>query len=271
MNRKLISIAMTVAAFAALGTFSSSAFAAKEKPVKTSTPFTAEWEGGEYFGEHNILTCKGVHRTNSVKYPGIGNHGGEDVEHCKAAKGEVLPVRWMVPGQPINIDDNFWRSDDTGQEVPFNEDLPRYGVKSSKVSANGKAFKVVVIYPLSNFSVSVSQEISGSEAGFTSAPVTGLVGQTVDYQIAVKNTGWVSLEIPDLRRREMRRWDDRRGTRRRQHRPQRNHDLHLQPRAVGSRLLHRQRERHRRSARRRRPAVRDQLEHRYRGSGALRS
>ena len=196
MNRKLISIAMTVAAFAALGTFSSSAFAAKEKPVKTSTPFTAEWEGGEYFGEHNILTCKGVHRTNSVKYPGIGNHGGEDVEHCKAAKGEVLPVRWMVPGQPINIDDNFWRSDDTGQEVPFNEDLPRYGVKSSKVSANGKAFKVVVIYPLSNFSVSVSQEISGSEAGFTSAPVTGLVGQTVDYQIAVKNTGWVSLKFP---------------------------------------------------------------------------
>ncbi len=197
MNRRLLSMALTAIAFAALGVFSSAAFASKEKPVTTVTPFTAEYvEGAEYFGAGNTISCKGKHRTNSLKYPGIGNHGGEDVEHCKVAKGEILPSHWQVPGQPINIDDNFWNSDYDGQGVPFHEELPRYGVKSSKVSANGKAFKIVVIYPLSNFSVSVSQEVAESDAGFTSANVTGEVGQTVDYRIEVKNTGWVPLSFP---------------------------------------------------------------------------
>ncbi len=190
-------MAVMVIAFAALGVFSSAAFASKEKPVRTVTEFTTEYEeGAEYFGAGNKISCKGKHRTNSLKYPGIGNHGGEDVEHCKVARGEILPPRWQVPGQPINIDDNFWRSDYDGQEVPFHEKLPRYGVASSKVSASGKGFKIVVIYPLSNFSVSVSQEIAGSEAGFTAANVSGEVGQTVDYRIEVKNTGWTALSFP---------------------------------------------------------------------------
>ena len=64
------------------------------------------------------------------------------------------------------------------------------------MSANGKAFKVVVIYPLSNFSVSVSQEVAGSETGFTTGNVSGEVGQTVDYRIEVRNTGWVALSFP---------------------------------------------------------------------------
>ena len=199
MNRRLLSIVLTVTAFAALAVFSSTA-SAKEKPVKTSTPFTTEYEeGAEYFGAGNKISCKGKHRTNSLKYPGIANHGGEDVEHCKVAKGEVLPSRWQVPGQPINIDDNFWRSDYDGQEVPFHEKLPRYGVASSKVSANGKAFKLVVIYPLSNFSILTTQEVVGSEAGFTSENVSGEVGDTVDYQIQVTNTGWTALSFGALK------------------------------------------------------------------------
>lgn len=146
MNRKLLAVGLTFAAITAMASFSSTAFA-MEKAVKTSTPFTAEYGGGEYFGESNTLHCHGVHKTNSVKYPGAGRKGGEDVEHCKLSKGEKFPSRWQTPGQPINIDDNFWGSDFDGQEVPFNEDLPAYGVEFSKVSTNDNAFVIKVIYP----------------------------------------------------------------------------------------------------------------------------
>jgi hypothetical protein len=91
--------------------------------------------------------CTGVHKTNSIKYPGSGRKGGEDIEHCKLSKGEEFPARWQTPGAPINIDDNFWGSDYDGQEVPFNEDLPAYGVFFSKVSAGNNAFTIKVLFP----------------------------------------------------------------------------------------------------------------------------
>jgi len=146
MNRKPLVVALTLAALTGMASFSSTAFA-KEAPVKTSTEFTAEYAGGEYFGEGNTLHCTGVHKTNSVKYPGTARKGGEDVERCKLSKGQTFPSRWQTPGQPINIDDNFWVSDFDGQEVPFNENLPAAGVVRSNVSAADNAFSIKVIYP----------------------------------------------------------------------------------------------------------------------------
>lgn len=146
MHRRSLLVALSIAALATMGTVSSTAFA-KEHVVKTKTHFTASYGGGEYFGGENTLHCKGVHRTNSLLYPGSGNKGGEDTERCKLSKGETFPARWQTPGQPINIDDNFWGSDFDGQEVPFNEDLPAYGVAVSEVSASDNAFTVMVIYP----------------------------------------------------------------------------------------------------------------------------
>jgi uncharacterized repeat protein (TIGR01451 family) len=43
------------------------------------------------------------------------------------------------------------------------------------------------------FTITKLQRIEGGKAGFTSSPVTGKVGQTVNYQITVKNTGNVAL------------------------------------------------------------------------------
>lgn len=146
MNRRPLLLALTLTALGALAMFASTALA-MEKPVTTKTPFTAEYGGGEYFGESNTLHCKGVHKTNSVKYPGSGNRGGEDIEHCKLSKGETFPARWQTPGQPIDIDDNFWVSDYDGQEVPFNEDLPAYGIFFSKVSNMDNSFTLKVLYP----------------------------------------------------------------------------------------------------------------------------
>jgi hypothetical protein len=43
------------------------------------------------------------------------------------------------------------------------------------------------------FAIEKSQKIQGSAGGFTTAPLTGAVGQIVDYQIIVKNTGPTTL------------------------------------------------------------------------------
>jgi hypothetical protein len=146
MHRRSLLILLTLAALAALGTVTSTAFA-KEHAVKTHKKFTATYNGGEYFGPENTLHCKGVHKTNSLLYPGSGNMGGEDIEHCSLSRGETFPANWQTPGQPINIDDNFWVSDADGQEVPFNEDLPAYGVAFSEVSAGDNSFRIKVLYP----------------------------------------------------------------------------------------------------------------------------
>ncbi len=47
--------------------------------------------------------------------------------------------------------------------------------------------------PAPEFTITKLQKIEGSKTGFTTAPLTGKVGQTVDYEIIVKNTGNVPL------------------------------------------------------------------------------
>jgi hypothetical protein len=147
MRRRLSSITLTLTALATMAAFSSSALA-KEHVEPTKVHFTEGPEGGgEYFGEANTLTCRGVHITNA-KHPGGVNPkngrtvGGEEITHCKLAKGEKFPERWQAPGQPINIDGNFWVSGYDGQGVPFSD------VVYSKVSVHDNAFVVKVFYPL---------------------------------------------------------------------------------------------------------------------------
>jgi uncharacterized repeat protein (TIGR01451 family) len=43
--------------------------------------------------------------------------------------------------------------------------------------------------PEPEFTIEKRQKIAGSESGFTTSPLTGAIGQTVDYQITVTNTG----------------------------------------------------------------------------------
>ncbi len=128
MNRRSLSSVLALAALLALSMFSSAALAAgagpakkekKEKAVKTSEHYTAEYtEGTEYF-MGDTLHCHGVHKTNSLLYPGTGtgrsSRGGEDIEHCKLSKGQRFPERWQIVGDPINIDGNEWDSDFDGQ------------------------------------------------------------------------------------------------------------------------------------------------------------
>jgi len=54
---------------------------------------------------------------------------------------------------------------------------------------------VVVKVPRPAFSVEKLQEIAGGGGSYTTSPLTGQVGQTVDYEILVKNTGNVPLTL----------------------------------------------------------------------------
>jgi uncharacterized repeat protein (TIGR01451 family) len=52
------------------------------------------------------------------------------------------------------------------------------------------------------FTIEKRQEIAGSNSGFTASPLTGAIGQTVDYQITVTNTGneaFATLSFSDPR------------------------------------------------------------------------
>ncbi len=49
-----------------------------------------------------------------------------------------------------------------------------------------------------HYEVAKLQEIAGSKAGFTSATLTASVGQTVDYEILVKNTGNVGIVFSEF-------------------------------------------------------------------------
>ncbi len=73
---------------------------------------------------------------------------------------------------------------------------------TASVESNGKekeSNEVVVEVPASpSFTIEKTQEIKGSGAGYTKAPLTGKLGQTVDYDITVTNTGNVSLSLSGL-------------------------------------------------------------------------
>jgi hypothetical protein len=49
-----------------------------------------------------------------------------------------------------------------------------------------------------SFAIEKRQEIAGSGAGFTTAPLTGVIGQTVDYEIIVTNTAGVAETLSEF-------------------------------------------------------------------------
>ncbi|HTY97739.1 MAG TPA: hypothetical protein VMB91_11910 [Solirubrobacteraceae bacterium] len=66
----------------------------------------------------------------------------------------------------------------------------------TEVHESNKVLTSVVLE--ARLSLSKTQEVKGSGAGFTASTLTASVGQTVLYQIAAKNTGNVSLDVTEF-------------------------------------------------------------------------
>ena len=77
------------------------------------------------------------------------------------------------------------------------------------------------------FTIEKLQEISGVGTAFTSSPLTGKLGQTVDYEILVTNTGNEALTLFRLHRRALRHGHDRGRPRRNTAAARYVHDLHV--------------------------------------------
>jgi len=58
--------------------------------------------------------------------------------------------------------------------------------------------QVVVEVTTSLFTIEKLQRIAESEAGYTTAPLTGAIGQTIEYEIVVKNTGLAALTLSNF-------------------------------------------------------------------------
>ena len=72
-------------------------------------------------------------------------------------------------------------------------------IEGNEGTGSGTSNKVEVDVPAEpSFTIEKLQEIEGSKAGFTKSNLTGKLGQTVDYEIIVKNTGNVTLKFGPL-------------------------------------------------------------------------
>lgn len=106
---------------------------------KTSEPYEFNYTGDEFYGP---VHCVGKHQTNERKgYPGNATEGGRDVERCRSTTGE--PLKGMAPGETAtdSIEGySEWGSDWDGNAIVSTN-------FSYKVSASGKAFKIIAYYP----------------------------------------------------------------------------------------------------------------------------
>ena len=99
-----------------------------------------------------------------------------------------------------------------GTEYQCHHELTAVGVYTNEASLEGTppagdgspithtSNKVEVEVPqaVSGFSIEKLQKIAGSGEGFTTSQLTGDIGQTVDYEIIVENTGNVPLTFSEF-------------------------------------------------------------------------
>ena len=115
-------------------------------------------------------------------------------------------------------------------------------------------YKKVTCPPVPGLSIEKLQRI-GSETAYTPATLTGEVGQTVEYEMVVKNTGNIAAHAERAQRPALRRRHDRRRTGRRHAGDRRSEHLHVHAPAQhcrpDGRLLHQHRQRHGHARRRR--------------------
>jgi uncharacterized repeat protein (TIGR01451 family) len=111
--------------------------------------------------------------------------------------GEVLPGRREIAGGEavaLDNDGNGFAILMGSQSCAEGGSLIEADLEESPFTTLTTEFTVLPPQPTAEPSLSIvkSQKIAGGSAGYTSAPLSAYVGQTVDYQITVTNTGGVT-------------------------------------------------------------------------------
>jgi hypothetical protein len=153
IHHRSLLLALTLAALAALGTFSSASLASSSAggnsarsnarlagPEKTAIPYTASYID-ERFGP---VECIGVHQTNSVKYPGTETSGGRDKFKCKSTVAKTL-LTGTSPEEVLTFGPSgqAWNSDYFA--VAFSLAVPAIS-GTGLTSKNGKAYSAIIYY-----------------------------------------------------------------------------------------------------------------------------
>jgi uncharacterized repeat protein (TIGR01451 family) len=143
-------------------------------------------EVGKKEGENGVLTatCSSV----SITYRNFPNKPDNTVTQTLTIHGAKISKSTFTFNGPTGTD-----------TIPIVVP-PGTGVVDIHATWNTNGFKghfdlgaTLKCTPEPEFSIDKLQEISGSGKGFTASPLTGKVGQTVDYEIVVTNTGNVAL------------------------------------------------------------------------------
>ena len=115
---------------------------------------------------------------------------------------EMIPGRELVGAHAVELDNNG-----NGFALAIGSDSCAEGkaliegdLEESPFTTETTNFTVLPPQPTEepSFTIEKSQEIKGGGAGFTTTPLMGKIGQTVDYEIVVKNTAHVSETFSDL-------------------------------------------------------------------------
>ena len=117
--------------------------------------------------------------------------------------GEVLRGRPELAGEEaVQLDD-----DSNGFAILIGSDSCAEGtsaieadLEESPFTTETTDFTVLPPQPTEepSFTIEKLQEIKGSGTGFKTSPLTGEIGQTVDYEIVVRNTGRRARDVQSL-------------------------------------------------------------------------
>ncbi len=144
---------------------------------------SAHAEGGHGTGAGTTeITCSHVTWSYS-EFPNAENNTVTQVIHVD---GELVSTTSFSFNGPSGLDTVTFAAPDGESKVDAHATWKTNGAK-------GNFDHLAKVNCQPNFSIEKQQEIKGSGTGFTNAPLTGELGQTVDYQIVVTNTGNLAL------------------------------------------------------------------------------
>ncbi len=139
---------------------------------------------------HNMFSCKSV----TFVFEGFPNRANNTVTETVKVNGTTVYTGKFTFNGPTGSNAITLNLPPGTYEVKAGATWNTNGVKGE----TGRHEQEVTCAAEPSFSIEKAQEIAGSGRGFTTSQLTGKVGQAVDYEIIVTNTGNVPLKLSNF-------------------------------------------------------------------------